>query len=428
MALYAFILGNLPGLGISEIASIYKRKKIPITFQSLSQNVVIANTENELPIALFGSVIKIIKISKEFPLPKQEKFQNLLIDSLAQKSPGKTISKEYLLDLIFDQNKDKKITFGLSVYGFPISKEILTRIGLSLKKELKNAGVKSRFVAPQEQSALSSVVVKKQKITEIAIIITTNIKTGLPIISIGKTNQIFDFEDLNKRDFSRPFYDRRGMLPLKIAKMMINVATQNDNDVVYDPFCGYGSIAQEALLLNFESLNSDIDSLQTQATKTNLEWLSQNYSLRKSWNIFTADARSLPINLPHRPSTIVTEGYLGPFLKKSPSFKETNNIFNELSSLYIKFLKNAPNIEYLAIIFPFFGNKTDPKRLFLKLVDDVKNIGYTIACPLPKEFYIPQLLKLLPDISKECTFLYQRTAQIVGREIVILKKINKPIS
>src|SRR3990170_5583966 len=216
MALYAFILGNLPGLGISEIASIYKRKKIPITFQSLSQNVVIANTENELPIALFGSVIKIIKISKEFPLPKQEKFQNLLIDSLAQKSPGKTISKEYLLDLIFDQNKDKKITFGLSVYGFPISKEILTRIGLSLKKELKNAGVKSRFVAPQEQSALSSVVVKKQKITEIAIIITTNIKTGLPIISIGKTNQIFDFEDLNKRDFSRPFYDRRGMLPLKI--------------------------------------------------------------------------------------------------------------------------------------------------------------------------------------------------------------------
>jgi len=94
-----------------------------------------------------------------------------------------------------------------------------------------------RFVLPTKASILSSVVVKKQKLTEIVI------GDGWQ----GKTVAVQDFEDWGKRDYGRPEAEGHiGMLPPKVARMMVNLAQVN---YILDPFCGTGTILMEALTL-----------------------------------------------------------------------------------------------------------------------------------------------------------------------------------
>lgn len=179
------------------------------------------------------------------------------------------------------------IDFGVSAYGAK-----LPDLG-QIKKNLADAGIKSRFVLPREGTELSSVVVKKQKLVEFLI------AGGFT----AKTIWVQDFESWNRRDYDRPAVEAHiGMLPPKVARMMVNISQKFS---IHDPFCGVGTIVAEAAVLGLNVSGSDIDPDQVARTQKNLEWLG-----RKA-EVFVCDARKISHKV--KPvDAIVTEADLGP--------------------------------------------------------------------------------------------------------------------
>ncbi len=232
-----------------------------------------------------------------------------------------------------------------------------------LCKDIK-AETGQRFVLPQKgERQLSSVVVAKQKLTEI--IIGENF--------MAKTVAVQDFEDWGKRDYGRPAAAGHiGMLPPKVARMMINISR---GQTILDPFCGTGTILMEALILNLKAVGSDIDPNQIERTKKNLDWLGKNAEL------FIWDARKISEKLTQKVDAIVTEPDLGPR--------------NDLEQLYFDCLTDwrkvlKPNGQ-VVIALPFVKN----------IIDKAKTIGYTLA-EGPYLYARPQA-KIKRNI---CVFIY----------------------
>ena len=105
------------------------------------------------------------------------------------------------------------------------------------------------------------------------------------------TKAIQPIESLGERDFGRPYRDAKsGMLPPKLAMMMINLAGQSLGATILDPFCGSGTILMEAATIGYTNLmGSDISPKAIDDTRQNFAW--QGGSLPKK--LFVADARKI---------------------------------------------------------------------------------------------------------------------------------------
>ncbi|MCL4389903.1 MAG: methyltransferase domain-containing protein [Patescibacteria group bacterium] len=236
-----------------------------------------------------------------------------------------------------------------------------------LCKDLKNE-TKQRFVLPKRgERQLSSVVVAKQKLTELII------GDGWT----GKTVAVQDFEQWNRRDYGRPAVEAHiGMLPPKVARMMVNltnskIKNQSAKVTILDPFCGVGTILSEAMMVGAGVIGSDKDIKQVERSKNNLEWLSITYQLEPSrFQLHVADARKVSkVLLADSVDAIVTEPFLGP----------ANNQI--LESLYYDSLQDWLKVlqpgGQVVIALPFF------------MVDKEKLMGYSfLGGPYP--YFRPQ--------------------------------------
>lgn len=252
---YFFVLGNTPDLAREEVRAL-------LDYQELVYEppVLILETENQIPFDRFGGVVKV----------------------------GEVINQgiaEYL-----KKSGQKKVDFGISKYGSDSGRG--QNDEKKIKQELVETGIKTRFVLPQKgETTLSSVVVRKQLLTEFLVYKDV----------VAKTIWTQDFEDWGKRDYGRPAVDPHiGMLPPKVARMMINIAKAQS---ILDPFCGVGTILAEALTIGISAIGSDIDPRQIEKTRKNLEWLG------KTCPLYVSDARKIVID---PVDAIVTEPDLGP--------------------------------------------------------------------------------------------------------------------
>lgn len=256
-----------------------------------------------------------------------EIFDSSIVDELSEnKKPG------------------ERIIFGISGEG-PDPREI--------KEELESRGYKARFILPKDGVELSSVVVAKQQVEEIYLI--GDLK--------AKTIWVQDFEEWSRRDYGRPEVEAHiGMLPPKVARMMVNIA---GGGTILDPFCGVGTILAEAYSTNHQIFGSDISSDQLAKTKKNLDWLGAKYQL------FREDARKISQKLaPNCVSSVVTEPYLGP---DDP--KKLAELYSSCLADWQKVLKPGGKV---VMAMPFL---VDPDHIG---IDKVKIMGYSVSSgPLP---------------------------------------------
>jgi len=142
-----------------------------------------------------------------------------------------------------------KVFLGFSVYpqvSAGAYTQKLFKTGLELKKKLKVQGISCRLVTSRETN-LSAVVVAHNKLLtaqgrEFVILKNNN------QFFIGETIDVQPFAELSKRDYGRPQRDSQsGMIPPKLALMMLNLSMAKDTENILDPFCGSGTILQEAV-------------------------------------------------------------------------------------------------------------------------------------------------------------------------------------
>ena len=136
------------------------------------------------------------------------------------------------------QQKTGRKVYGLTSLSKKFNQVELNRLGIKIKKAFDS----SRFVTSKEKE-LSSVIITKEKLLE---------KGGDYYVIeadgsnyLGKATAVQDFKDFDHRDYDRPRVDpKSGMLPPKLARIMVNLGGTSTSETILDPFCGSGTILQ----------------------------------------------------------------------------------------------------------------------------------------------------------------------------------------
>ena len=333
----AFILGRNPALSVAEIRAVLPGAKVVVQTSSF----LILQTDDTLDGPAFldrlGGTIKVGTVIGEKVDPQ------VIVDALkANAQPG-------------------KLRFGISFYECPA-----TKLGMAVKQQLKEAGISSRLVTSRDK-ALSSVVVTKNKVTEFLV---------LENKWLAKTEAVQAFEDYSRRDYGRPVRDTKsGTLPPKLAQIMINLAQQPAAATILDPFCGSGTIIQEALLLGYANIIASDQSAKAVAdTKQNLEWLGQKWQTANG-KLFQCDVRGLG-NKVKDVDAVITEPYLGPALRGHETRQQISRTVAELEQLYIAAFETFAKVVRpggrVVIVFPFF--KTFDLKL--NIAAQIKKLGF----------------------------------------------------
>lgn len=402
---YFFVLGNNPALSVAEIQAIFPDSQ----GQMVAPDVFVMNVGRELKsndlIKRLGGTIKIGIIEEEVIGG-----QNQIVEKL--KGIFNIISAKPKLSEADGAMAVGKFNFGFSFYGAkPLNLKI---IGLELKTFLKEKEINSRLVVSRELN-LSSVVVEQNKLLKRGAEIVL-IRTDKNIL-LGRTQAVQDFKGLSKRDYGRPGRDdKSGMLPPKLAQIMINLAAGSSAvdsaTIILDPFCGSGTILTEALLMGYKKvIGSDISKTAIDDSKQNIKWLIDNFNLKDShYQLFKKSVLDLSKFIKKDlVDLIVTEPYLGPqrgFFQPALAVKELNDLYSRSLIEFESVLKKDGRV---VMVWPVFFNKhfLNPTLSNFKIIN-----------PLSVDLRIDKNLKL----TERGTIVYGRPGQKVFREIIVLER------
>lgn len=353
---YLFQLGFARELALQEIACYLLRYGLKYEKQMVDNNTLIIKTNDTIntqnAISTLGGTVRIAEF----------------IDSAD--------SQEYVIGKIVKHiltyHKSGKLNFSLFNHAEP---EDSLEISKKIKEAIAEKGFSSRFQT--EDTYLSPIKLTTQHVHEYILLTSAN------HVSIFYTSAISDFRGWQARDRSRPKNDpSSGMLPPKIARIMLNLAFTKPFDaknVVLDPFCGSGTILAEALTMGLSCIGSDTSQRAIDDSQENLTWLKPYVSDNVSFKLKKQDATILTKeDIDNQVDAIVFEGYLGP-----PKFTwaELPQIIDDLEDLYSKALPNLNKVlksgSKLVMALPRFDH-SDSVKMLASLIDTCENSGYTL--------------------------------------------------
>jgi tRNA G10 N-methylase Trm11 len=271
-----------------------------------------------------GGTIKIGEVKTKFPtdiikeafLKKNKQAQTQIVEFLASSGlvDGMAKSKEKLL-------------FGVSVYCTEStlrssSGGIQRFVGSAVKSELADLSKKSKFMGfsnDRKQAQLSHVEVLKKNLVE---------NKAEVLFCIGRTETWVAFTvavhnpfEFQKRDIYKPNQRKIFGMPPRLARIMVNLSSCVPGKVLLDPFCGVGTILQEALLEKAMVVGMDVNPWCAKAARENLEWLTREYGLTGAdFRVLQGDVSRLVEKIGQESvDCIVCEPDLGPALRQMPT-------------------------------------------------------------------------------------------------------------
>jgi len=314
---YFFQVGNHPKLAKSELEAVLRRENIDFEISFVIENIIVLETK----ITLEKNLLKLLGGFVKFGIIEFETTRNNLQKDIFQ----------YLIKYNYE-----KIFFGLN--NFTSENLKLNKIGLELKKELKNSNKNCRFVSGVE-NPLSSVIIHKNNLDK-ENGFDLNFISSADTILVGRTLAVQDYNFYSKIDYGRPAKDDlSGMLPPKVSQIMINLAEIKNNKLkVLDPFCGSGTILQMAALqgvINLIGYDNSVKAIKD--TTENLDWLKKSFDLKFNLELETLGIENLEQKIKAGSiDVVVTEPYLGPAMRGSEGNDFVKKVQEELSQLYTK--------------------------------------------------------------------------------------------
>lgn len=277
----------------------------------------------------------------------------------------------------FPEPLAEKSRWGISVFSpsKSVDPSIFSRMKGLVASHLKENGVKKTKFVPTD------VVSESFREVSCASIIRNNLlRRGFEVLIIdigdklhfGLTEWAVDTVAFKARDLSRPRQRFEYSIPPRLARAMINLTGVKKGDVVLDPFCGFGTILQEALLLGLKPIGVDIDDKCVSATQKNLSWIKKTAGITlPGEHVMIGDATHLGSLIPKQSvDAIVTEPILVPRLLRSPSAKKARSILKKTENLYIaaiqEMAKTVKVTGKMALIAPFIV-PSDGNRVSLDL-------------------------------------------------------------
>lgn len=385
-------LGRQPEISHAELEAIYGQSSV-VNITSAFSSVDTANFD----ISILGGTLKSAKVVKTL--------RRELTDSSSLSATSSFIVKHYLEQW---RSHDGKITLGISAYHLDVSPRAVQKIGLILKSSLKKTGVSLRLV-PNDEPYLSTATSHNNKLglssNKVELII---VKSDDGKIIIAESCGAQNITAYTRRDHGKPKRDAFvGMLPPKLAQIMLNLAVGaawTDDQTILDPFCGTGTVLQDAMLRGFSVIGSDLSDKMIDYTTENLSWAQAQ--LRASGRILSisqADAAKAKWQNSDSISAVVCETYLGQPFSAPPSPSKLKEVVGNCNHIISSFLTNIhPQLAAgtpLCIAVPSWQSK-EGSFTHLPLIRQIEKLGYKL---------------------EQKPLLYYRPDQVVAREILVLK-------
>lgn len=300
-----------------------------------------------------------------------------------------------------DDNIEGKVSFGLTYIG-DLGWPKAFNVGLELKKAVKAKGRSCRVVTSKNDELSSADIIKNKILGKNGAEFVV-IRDG-KYIRVGITKVVQSIDAWSYRDMKRPGRDaKRGMLPPKLARIMINLAEVNRDTILLDAFCGSGTVLMEAGEIGVkEMVASDISDKAVEDTKRTLEWLKESNDKDFSVKYFVSKAENLNAYLEDESiDAIVSELFLGEPKTGGESLVQIREEIVELTKLYSRSIKMLSR--------------------FLKS-------GGSMVLALPVSYKDGEELEIdLDEVRGELNLVdkvrYHRDNQFVGRDIVVLRKV-----
>lgn len=304
-----------------------------------------------------------------------------------------------------------KITLGISAYDFKVSGREVQKIGIILKTRLKNRGVSLRLI-PNQEPLLNTATSHHNKLglsnNKVELLIIKGRNKTIVAESLGAQN----ITALAARDQGRPRRDAFvGMLPPKLAQIMINLAVGQSNQPlrILDPFCGTGVLLQEAALLGHSVYGTDLSEKMVSYTNDNLKWLQNNYSKDINWLTHAGDAMDTKWQPPI--DAVASEAYLGQPFSAPPSPAKLTEVRGNCNHIISSFLRNISQQlnpgTAVALAIPAWKDK-EGGFTYLPLLQKISDLGFRQI-----EF----------NTVRPEQLLYFRPDQVVARQLLVIEKI-----
>jgi len=429
---HVFIPGKNWKLSLAELAFFLEARKVKFEICAFSKEffaVSIEEIAGALAIADLGGILKIGSVATDFATQMVEK-AFLQKNKETQMQIKRGITSNGLIAEMLKVAPEKPI-FGVSVYCAedslrPVSKIIQRFVGSSIKRELAAHGKKSKFMGfskNRKHPQLNPVEVLKKNLVEnnAEILFCVGKEQTLVSTTVAVHNP-FEFQ---KRDVGKPNQRKIFAISPRLARIMVNLASCTSGKLLLDPFCGVGTILQEALLAKVQVVGVDINPWCVKAARENLEWLKKEYALKEAgYTILQGDARRLSDTIAHEVDCIATEPDLGPALRHIPTTPYATKIIDKLEPLYYSFLEEAYKIlkkdGRLVLVTPYVRTRSG-RPVTMPIGEKAIGIGFKRVYPFQKKVFAKDVA-VKENLMEMAFFVDAEERHKIGREIHVFQK------
>ena len=365
---YFLILGRNPELSYAEIISVLQQKNMGYITILFQRNFLIMDIDGEFPnIQEFGGIIKYGKV---------------------QFHGDDDGFNDYLQTWELAENK----------FRFSVAGNYVAEVQDVLMTKFTQDGIKAQVKRTRKNLHLQSGdTIELAKADKEFFFY----KTEKDMIFFGEATNPYSYTDSKARDMRKPVRRESLSISPRLAKILINLTQAQPGQLLLDPFCGIGSILQEAMLKGINVYGVDKDKLAIQNAQRNMKWFSKEYNVEATFRLMVEDSSKIK-NI--TPDAIATESPLGEVVRKKLTNHAAGEYVTKFERAIIPVLRNLKNIKKpgakIAITLPFV------RESYVNIENICRLTGLRIS-------------KIADDINfpiKE-----YREDQFVSREIIVLE-------
>jgi len=419
-------------LSLAELTTYFEEREIDFEINFFSGEFFVLSFKEDVKsttISDLGGTIKIAEVKAKFPtetvkeafLNKNKQAKTQIIESLTSCGLVDKMAKSL-----------EKVLFGVSVYctegALRSSSSVIQRfVGSAIKDELADLGKKANFMGFSSDRKLAQLshieVLKKNLVENQAEILFCIGRTETWVATTVAVHNPFEFQ---KRDIYKPNQRKIFGMPPRLARIMVNLSACKSGKVLLDPFCGVGTILQEALLENAMVVGMDVNPWCVKAATENLEWLAREYGLEGAdFRVLQGNVNKLVEKVGQETmDCIVCEPDLGPALRQVPTGPYAEKIIQKLEPLYFGFVEQA----YMALkpggrlvlVTPYI--KTRAKQAITMPIDaKLGELGFKRIYAFSKNLF-SQSAGGLDNLIYATSLVEMDERHLIGREIHIIQK------
>jgi len=433
MQFQLFIPGKNWRLSLAELVSLLETKGRKFSVGSFSKEFFVVSIDEKVDSSIIDDLGGTIKIGVSVADFSTEIVKRAFLqkDKEAKAQIGGNIVASGLVDAMVKAESEKTL-FGVSVYCAEkklrsVSKGIQRFIGSSIKRELTGYGKKSKFMGfakDRKLPQLSHVEVLKKNMVENKTEILFCV--GREQTFVATTVAVHNPFEFQKRDVGKPVQRKIFAIPPRLARIMVNLTACTEGKVLLDPFCGVGTVLQEALLAKAKAIGVDINRWCVEATMRNMEWLKDEYGLEKAeYRVLQGDVYRLSQKIGwEQVDCVATEPDLGPALRQMPTKSYAVRIAEKLEPLYYCLLEEAYKVlksgGRLVLVSPYIKTRSG-NPVTMGIEEKAVDIGFERVYPFKRELFakdgaVPENLVAMASLVDA------EERHKIGREIHVFQK------